>query len=67
MHPEFENIIQMLAALAAGVILGIERELNSKPSGFRTIILNCMMESCLFSIVSRSGPGGDRIASNIMA
>jgi putative Mg2+ transporter-C (MgtC) family protein len=65
MHPEFEQIIQIIAALLAGAILGLEREYHNKPAGFRTMILICV-SSCLFSILSISLSGGDRIASNVV-
>ena len=65
MQPEFEHILQILASLAAGAILGLEREYHSKPAGFRTMILICV-SSCLFSILSATMPSGDRIASNIV-
>ena len=65
MQPEYEHIIQILASLAAGAILGLEREYHSKPAGFRTMILICV-SSCLFSILSTTMPSGDRIASNII-
>ena len=65
MQPIYENIIQIFAALAAGALLGLEREYHSKPAGFRTMILICV-SSCLFSILSVSLGGGDRIASNIV-
>jgi len=65
MYPEFEQIIQIFAALLAGAILGLEREYHSKPAGFRTMILICV-SSCLFSIVSVSIGSSDRIASNIV-
>jgi putative Mg2+ transporter-C (MgtC) family protein len=65
MQPEYEHIIQILASLAAGAILGLEREYRSKPAGFRTMILICV-SSCLFSILSTTMPSGDRIASNII-
>jgi len=38
MLPEYEHIIQILASLLAGAILGLEREYHSKPAGFRTIL-----------------------------
>lgn len=65
MHPDFEQFIQIIAALVAGSILGLEREYHNKPAGFRTMILICV-SSCLFSILSVSLSGGDRIASNIV-
>jgi putative Mg2+ transporter-C (MgtC) family protein len=65
MRPEYEHILQILAALLAGAILGLEREYHSKPAGFKTMIL-ISVSSCLFSILSASFPTGDRIASNIV-
>jgi len=65
MSPESEQIIQIFAALLAGAILGLEREYHNKPAGFRTMILICV-SSCLFTILSVSLLGGDRIASNIV-
>ena len=62
---ETEHIFQILGALAAGAILGLEREYHSKPAGFRTMIL-ISVSSCLFSILSAYMPSGDRIASNIV-
>jgi len=62
---ESEHIFQILGALAAGSLLGLEREYHSKPAGFRTMILICV-SSCLFSILSTTMPSGDRIASNII-
>jgi len=65
MQFETEPIFQILGALAAGAILGLEREYHSKPAGFRTMILICV-SSCLFSILSATMQSGDRIASNIV-
>jgi putative Mg2+ transporter-C (MgtC) family protein len=65
MQPEYEHIIQILASLFAGAILGLEREYRNKPAGFRTMILICV-SSCLFSILSTTMPSVDRIASNII-
>ena len=65
MQPEYEHIIQILASLAAGSILGLEREYHNKPAGLRTLILICV-SSCLFSIISSTMPSVDRIAQNIV-
>lgn len=65
LHLETEQIFQIVGALAAGAILGMEREYHNKPAGFRTMIL-ISVSSCLFSILSVSLSGGDRIASNIV-
>lgn len=65
LHPDTEQIIQILGALAAGAILGLEREYHNKPAGFRTMIL-ISVSSCLFTLLSVSLASGDRIASNIV-
>jgi len=65
MQPEYEHIIQILASLAAGSILGLERGFHGKPAGFKTMILICV-SSCLFTILSVNLVSGDRIASNIV-
>ena len=62
---ENEQILQILGALLAGALLGLEREYHNKPAGFRTMIL-ISVSSCLFSILSVSLSSGDRIASNIV-
>lgn len=65
MIPEYEHIIQILASLVAGSVLGIERGFHGKPAGFKTMILICV-SSCLFTILSVNLVSGDRIASNIV-
>lgn len=63
-----ENIIKLVASLAAGAIIGAEREYRSKNAGFRTIIL-ITLGSTLFTIISVviAGPHDPaRIASNII-
>jgi putative Mg2+ transporter-C (MgtC) family protein len=65
MQFETEQIFQILGALAAGGIIGFEREYHSKPAGFRTMIL-ISISSCLFTILSVSFGTSDRIASNIV-
>ena len=65
MQFETEQIFQILGALTAGAILGLEREYHSKPAGFRTMIL-ISISSCLFTILSSTMPSGDRIAQNIL-
>jgi putative Mg2+ transporter-C (MgtC) family protein len=65
MLPEYEHIIQILASLAAGAILELEREYHSKPAGLRILIL-ISVSSYFFSILSTTMQSGDRIASNII-
>lgn len=59
----------VLAGLASlvGLILGVERELKSKPAGLRTLML-VSMGSCVFMILSKEigTDSADRIASNIV-
>lgn len=42
---------RLLAAIAAGALIGLERELDDKPAGFRTNILICF-GAALFTILS---------------
>lgn len=60
-------LFRLLIALAAGLLLGFEREIQRKAAGMRTIALICV-SSTLFTIVGSHMPGGtgDRIASNIL-
>jgi len=53
MQPGFEHILQILASLAAGAILGLEREYHSKPAWFRTMILKSFKwEICIPSVLN---------------
>jgi putative Mg2+ transporter-C (MgtC) family protein len=65
MQLDYVPYVQILAAFAAGATLGLEREYHNKPAGFRTMIL-ITVSSCLFTILSVSWMGDDRIASNIV-
>jgi len=51
---KYEIILSILTALACGMILGIEREINNKWAGLRTHMLVCL-GSCIFSILSIYG------------
>lgn len=59
-----------LLALAAGAVLGMERELKDKAAGLKTISVICL-GSCLFTILSvkTGGPNTDaaRIASYVVS
>lgn len=46
-----EDFLRLLAALIAGGIFGLERELHDKPAGFRTNILICV-GAALFTLLS---------------
>lgn len=69
-NPSFQElaIARLFIALAAGSLLGLEREIQRKAAGIRTIALICV-SSALFTILSVEIGGattGDRIASNIL-
>jgi putative Mg2+ transporter-C (MgtC) family protein len=63
-----EDVLKILLAVAAGGLIGIEREYRDKAAGFRTLIFICA-GACLFTILSaRLAPDTDpnRIAANIV-
>jgi len=62
-----DELIKIGLAFVVGAAVGIERELRSKPAGFRTMIMICV-GSCLFTILSKevTDISPDRIASNIV-
>lgn len=61
-----EDLIRLLAALAAGGLIGIEREIHDKPAGFRTNILICI-GAALFTILSLRIAGGSSESTRIAA
>jgi putative Mg2+ transporter-C (MgtC) family protein len=48
---EWEYILRLVLAVAAGSVIGFERELHDKPAGFRTNILICF-GAALFTVMS---------------
>lgn len=63
-----EDVLKILLAVAAGGLIGIEREYRDKAAGFRTLIFICS-GACLFTLLSaRFAPDTDpnRIAANIV-
>lgn len=64
-----EYSLRIGAALAIGMIVGLEREFQGKPAGIRTNILMCV-GSCLIMIISLkvAGENGDpgRIAAQVV-
>lgn len=64
-----EELIKLAISLLIGSLLGLEREYNNKPAGFRTIALICV-GAAIFTILSISlgisTNTPDRIASNII-
>lgn len=62
-------LLRLALALVLGSIIGLEREINNRPAGFRTHILVCVGAS-LFTLISIYGiKGGDpaRIAAQIVS
>ncbi len=67
---ELSDLWRLLAAIAGGAVIGLDRELADKPAGFRTNIMICL-GAALFTLVSMrvGGEGlGDRtrIAAQIV-
>ncbi len=62
-----EEAAQVSVAFILGAAIGVEREVRSKPAGFRTMIL-ISVGSCLYTILSKESNdvSPDRIASNIV-
>jgi len=56
MSPELEMVLRLLLAAALGAIIGLERERERKPAGFRTHLLVCL-GSALFTLASIYGFG----------
>ena len=50
----YDFLLRILAALALGFLLGLERELTNKYAGLRTHILVCI-GACVFTIISIYG------------
>jgi putative Mg2+ transporter-C (MgtC) family protein len=69
-HWEMLDVYKALLAVAAGVILGLERELKDKAAGLKTITVICL-GSALFAIISYKVGAADnettRIASYIVS
>lgn len=69
-HWEILDVYKALLAVAAGIILGLERELKDKAAGLKTITVICL-GSALFTIVSYKVGVADhettRIASYIVS
>ena len=63
-----DDVLKILLAVAAGGLIGLEREYRDKAAGFRTLIFICV-GACLFTILSyKFAPSSDpnRIAANIV-
>lgn len=68
---EWADLLRLLAATAAGTVLGIERELHAKPAGLRTNIMICV-GAAIFTLMSikmadaSSGTDRGRIAAQVV-
>ena len=64
----WEDVLKIVLALAAGGLIGFEREYRDKAAGLRTLILICV-GSALFTILSGrlADPPNARIAASIVA
>lgn len=64
-----DHILRITASIVLGGAIGLERERQDKPAGFRTIILICV-GACVFTILSQTGGNGvgdpSRIAAQIV-
>lgn len=68
---EWTDILRLVAATAAGALIGFEREINDKPAGFRTNILICLGAAVFALLSERLAVPGDiadrtRIAAQIV-
>lgn len=65
------DILRVLAAVVAGAVIGLERELHDKPAGFRTNIMICL-GAALFTLLSirvaeqRFAADATRIAAQVV-
>ena len=55
MDVELIDLGKLLAAAAAGALIGLERELHDKPAGFRTNIMICVGAGPVHVAVNRDG------------
>ena len=64
----YEYSIQLTLALVVGSLIGLEREINGKVAGFRTMALICVGSTILTIISIQIGgeTSKDRIAANIL-
>ena len=53
----FEIVFRIIAALAAGGLIGLERSHRGRPAGFRTHALVCLASSLLMLVTSTRATG----------
>jgi putative Mg2+ transporter-C (MgtC) family protein len=49
-HEEFVIVVRVLAAVAVGALIGLERSFHGRPAGFRTHALVCLASSLLMLV-----------------
>lgn len=63
----FENLLSVVIAIGLGALIGIEREMSSKPAGLRTNVLICL-GAAIFTIIAKElGGENTDAASRIIA
>lgn len=64
----YDHLFQLLLSLFVGSLIGLEREINGKVAGFRTMALICIGSTILTILSIHIGGVGakDRIAANIL-
>ncbi|MBU1672249.1 MAG: MgtC/SapB family protein [Actinobacteria bacterium] len=69
MSTSWQIVVRILLALAAGALVGFEREITDHPAGIRTHIL-VTVGACAFTCMSLFGflgfPDGDRVAAAVV-
>jgi putative Mg2+ transporter-C (MgtC) family protein len=59
---DVQSILPMIVAMVLGALIGIEREVHSKPAGLRTNALICMGAAAFMVIAQRIGLSPDSIS-----
>ena len=62
----FEIVFRLLAALAAGSLIGLERSHRGRPAGFRTHALVCLASSLLMPVTVYDRWMSDSVAANVV-
>jgi putative Mg2+ transporter-C (MgtC) family protein len=69
MSTSWQIVVRVLLSLAAGALVGFEREITDHPAGIRTHIL-VTVGACAFTCMSLFGflgaPNGDRVAASLV-
>lgn len=64
--PEFIQMFRIFIASMMGILIGLERTKKGKPAGLATYSIICV-SSCLLTLVSMYGIGGDTDVSRLIA